>query len=141
MTKIRISISAILVWLLLPLLFQSEGIFLLLTLMCSILHELFHLAAFHCCGAKAQEITIFPFGISVQRSALLEISGKQEIFCALAGPLCNFFLAGGAWLFPTATEPLRSFLLYCNLSLAIINLLPVLPLDGGRIFYFILTCP
>jgi Zn-dependent protease len=62
---------------------------------------------------------------------------------AVAGPLMNFFLAWLAALvmpspdFPTATEALaQQFLVYfmlSNLVLGLFNLLPVPPLDGGRI--------
>ena len=62
---------------------------------------------------------------------------------ASAGPLMNFFLAWLAALviplaeFPTATEGvIQQFLLYfmlSNLVLGLFNLLPIPPLDGGRI--------
>jgi Zn-dependent protease len=62
---------------------------------------------------------------------------------AIAGPLMNFFLAWLAALFipitdaPTVTQDVvQQFLLYfmlCNLVLGLFNLLPIPPLDGGRI--------
>jgi Zn-dependent protease len=62
---------------------------------------------------------------------------------AIAGPLMNFFLAWLAALvipttdFPTATQAvIQQFLLYfmlSNLVLGLFNLLPIPPLDGGRI--------
>jgi len=62
---------------------------------------------------------------------------------AIAGPAMNFFLAwAGRPVIPTADalsgtqEVLQQFLLYfmlCNLVLGLFNLLPIPPLDGGRI--------
>lgn len=62
---------------------------------------------------------------------------------ASAGPLMNFFLAWLAALvipltdFPTATQAvIQQFMLYfilCNIVLGLFNLLPIPPLDGGRI--------
>jgi Zn-dependent protease len=62
---------------------------------------------------------------------------------ATAGPLMNFFLAWLAALvmptpdFPTATQAIvQQFLIYfmlSNLVLGLFNLLPIPPLDGGRI--------
>jgi Zn-dependent protease len=62
---------------------------------------------------------------------------------AIAGPAMNFFLAWlAALVIPTADalsgmqEVIQQFLLYfmlCNLVLGLFNLLPIPPLDGGRI--------
>jgi Zn-dependent protease len=70
---------------------------------------------------------------------------------AIAGPLMNFFLAWLAALvmpeadIPTATQVVvQQFLFYfilCNLVLGLFNLLPIPPLDGGRIAVGLLPLP
>lgn len=94
------------------------------------LHEAGHLIVL--CGEKTEisYIKIEPFGITIRfRDRLTKNPGK-EIISAFAGPLTNFILALLALII--AKERLKFFIL-ANLSMGIFNLLPIYPLDGGRI--------
>lgn len=68
----------------------------------------------------------------------------DQVLIAFAGPLAQFILFGLVWLLVRFAPPLppNSFLsygvliyvaLYCNLVWPLLNLLPILPLDGGQI--------
>lgn len=93
------------------------------------LHELGHCGALRLFGGSLHRIKI---GIS---GAVLEASGLTpgaEIICLLAGPLAGLFPLMVARIFPTIA--------ICGLVQSAYNLLPVYPLDGGKILrLFILT--
>ncbi len=106
---------------------------------CAILHEVGHVAAYRICGTKMESITLLPFGICAVPKNPLQITPANEVFCAGAGPAVNLLITALllALPFPAKSETVR-YLLYCNGALLLINLLPVLPLDGGRILYYAL---
>ena len=104
---------------------------------CALLHELAHAAAAAKIGFAATEIVLMPYGATLTAD-LDGACAKDEIFIALAGPFCNLatavlFLALW-WCFP-ALYPYTETAFTASLSLALCNLLPALPLDGGRVVH------
>jgi Zn-dependent protease/CBS domain-containing protein len=104
---------------------------------CVLAHELGHTAVSIALGQPVNRVVIFLLG------GVSEIEGeirrpRDELFIALAGPLVSLLLAGGAWAgfaaVDDATIPsvLLALLMWSNLVVAVFNLLPGLPLDGGR---------
>jgi CBS domain-containing protein len=83
-------------------------------------------------------ITLFVFG-GVARIGHDPERPAQEFNIAIAGPLASALLAGGFWLggraFPTQefVGALCGWLAPINLMLAVFNLIPGFPLDGGRL--------
>jgi Zn-dependent protease len=102
-------------------------------------HELSHSVVAHFYKIRVDSITLFVFG-GVARITKEAPAALQEFNIAVAGPLSSLFLSGLFYLltlrFPygTMVGALATWLWEINLTLALFNLLPGFPLDGGRIF-------
>lgn len=139
MTQFKFHISTLLLLLfpLLNLMTWSQTAVLWLS---AALHEFGHIFAFTACGAPPERVEVFPFGICALPGDTLKLTPKQEIFCAAAGPTVNLLIAAATAALPfSLSNETARYTLYCNLSLMILNLLPILPLDGGRILYYTLA--
>jgi len=102
-------------------------------------HELSHSMVARLYKIRVVSITLFVFG-GVARIGREPAKAMQEFNIAIAGPIASFFLAAGfyglAMFFPYSqmTGALATWLWQTNAALALFNLLPGFPLDGGRIF-------
>jgi Zn-dependent protease len=114
---------------------------------CVVLHELGH------------SFTAMHFGIGVRRILLMPIGGMaefesiprqpaREFLITLAGPAVNFAIAAVLWMvvgltrgsdFPITAAGFAQLLLRANLIMGFFNLLPVFPMDGGRILRALLA--
>jgi Zn-dependent protease len=108
-------------------------------------HEVTHALAARACGVPVKRLTLFLFGgiTDVERAPA---SPRSEVIAALVAPLTNALL-GAAFLglavvlearpTPTNTLPMLGFLVLwlgaANVALAVWNLVPAFPLDGGRL--------
>ncbi|MCQ2559349.1 MAG: M50 family metallopeptidase [Clostridia bacterium] len=102
-----------------------------------LLHELAHIGAAYRLGLRFSEIELLPFGGVAKTEEELALDPGREALVALAGPASNFLLIALAWgghnYHFWSWESCR-FFWHLNLSMAVFNLLPLLPLDGGRIY-------
>jgi Zn-dependent protease len=104
-----------------------------------VLHELGHSIVAQRYSIVVRRITLFIFG-GVSEIASEPPSSGSEFWIAIAGPIVSFLLAGIFALmqpFVSAAQPLLAlvkYLAYINATLALFNLIPGFPLDGGRIF-------
>ena len=107
---------------------------LLMTFGSVLLHELGHALVARRLGVRIIGIDLHFFG-GAAKMASMPSRPRDEILIAAAGPAVSFVLAGlGALLYlPTGVAALGYFA-YINLILGGFNLLPALPMDGGRIF-------
>lgn len=103
-------------------------------------HELAHSLVAQANGIPVASITLFIFGGVAQIRREAHRPGV-EFWMALAGPLSSLVLGalfGIAWLFTRGisgpTMAIASYLAQVNLLLALFNLIPGFPLDGGRVF-------
>lgn len=108
----------------------------------AIIHELGHLLAGLLLGMKPEKVEIMPYGVSIafkllpndynkkiKRGSKLEI---KKILVALAGPITNVIIIF-ILLQMNINVVGALMILYSNLLLILFNLLPIYPLDGGRI--------
>ncbi|MBO5248205.1 MAG: hypothetical protein J6B54_02775 [Clostridia bacterium] len=100
-------------------------------------HEAAHIAAYRICGTKMERIVLLPFGICAGPQNPIRITPASEVFCAAAGPTANLLITVLLLALPVSVgnETVR-YLLYCNGALFLVNGLPILPLDGGRMVYY-----
>lgn len=125
---------------LLPLLIWAATGYLIpgiLSFVSVLVHEFGHLVAAKQLGFTPKEVELLPFGGVARLEENLALDPAAEMRIALAGPWTNLLLIGAAVLlrplFPTIH--LYEFFLQVNISLALFNLLPALPLDGGRVYH------
>lgn len=114
---------------------------LLQAILALLMHEAAHAAAAIAFGCRLRSVEFYPFG-GVMRLGGRHISADAEWCIAAAGPVMSFIAAGVAalacYVSPRAGARVEPFLTF-NLTLAAVNLLPALPLDGGRIVRFALA--
>jgi len=101
-----------------------------------LIHELGHVASAIGFGWTIREVQLLPFGgvVEVEEAGALPV--REEMWVAAAGPLQNAWLAAAGWLAGQAgwLDPEWSaFFVRSNLLLGLFNLLPILPLDGGKL--------
>ena len=132
------------------------GVLLICSLfVCLTLHELGHGIVAQRFGLSVREILLLPIG-GVARLTSEPRKALHELWIALAGPAINFLIAGALWLalrpyraslslsdLSGTTEPslvgLLRALFWGNAVLALFNMLPALPMDGGRVFRALLS--
>jgi Zn-dependent protease/CBS domain-containing protein len=119
-------------------------LFALALFACVILHEFGHALMAKRFGIKTRDITLYPMG----GVAMFEgrMKPNQELWIALAGPMVNIVLSvllgiyfvavHGSIQFPSRdmlASGLLPALFMANIGLAVFNLLPAFPMDGGRV--------
>lgn len=135
------------------------GVLLVLSLFaCVVLHELGHGLVAQRFGVGVREIVLLPIG-GVARLLSEPKKPLHELLIALAGPVVNVIIAAGLFvalrgsglplfdldtaqqhsLATPSTRSLLVLLFYGNVLLAAFNMLPALPMDGGRVLRALLS--
>lgn len=103
-----------------------------------LIHELAHALSAKAFGWPGAKITLNLWGGHTQFSSFDATPGRSLVV-AMAGPAANFVIAGAGYVLLQVIEPvgvlalLWGILVWANLLVAIFNVLPGLPLDGGRL--------
>ncbi len=120
-----------------------------LLFLCVLCHEFGHAIAARTFGVRTLDVTLYPVGGIARLESTLGVP-RQELVIAAAGPLVNLLLAMGFFIWSlvngynpgssiSVQSPLPVSLLWLNLALAAFNLLPVFPMDGGRVLRALLA--
>lgn len=109
-----------------------------------VLHELGHALTARRFGVRTRDIMLLPIG-GVASLEHMPRSSREELWIAIAGPLVNLAIAAATFLLLSLfggvlggevgalAQSFLSSLMWANLGLAIFNLIPAFPMDGGRV--------
>jgi Zn-dependent protease/CBS domain-containing protein len=126
-------------------------VFIILLFVCVLAHEFGHILAARAYGIETPDVTLLPIG-GVARLARIPEEPIQELLIALAGPAVNVAIAvvllvlTGSQAEPTQLAAVESSkfaladrLTVVNLFLALFNMIPAFPMDGGRVLRALLA--
>jgi stage IV sporulation protein FB len=126
-------------------------LFMILLFLCVLAHEFGHVFAARGFGVNTPDVTLLPIGGVARLERIPEEPG-QEFVVAIAGPLVNVVIALALIAFAGADLSAKNLaavesaqvsmvdrLAAVNLFLAVFNLIPAFPMDGGRILRSLLS--
>jgi Zn-dependent protease/CBS domain-containing protein len=126
-------------------------LFMLLLFACVLAHEFGHIFTARAFGIATPDVTLLPIG-GVARLERIPEEPREEFLIAIAGPLVNVAIAFGLVLLAGArlkagdltvmespNVSLVDRLAAVNLFLALFNMIPAFPMDGGRVLRALLA--
>jgi Zn-dependent protease/CBS domain-containing protein len=129
----------------------SGLLFMILLFACVLAHEFGHILTARAFGVSTPDVTLLPIG-GVARLERIPEEPMQEFLIAIAGPLVNVVIAialvvllgadlgsGNLAAVESTQHGLADKLASVNLFLALFNLIPAFPMDGGRVLRALLA--
>ena len=105
-----------------------------------LLHELSHTLAAYLIGLKISQISLYPFGVNLKLKNKIVASISEEILLYLCGPAVNVVISlASLYLSKSISSELIVFCYRVNTVLFFMNILPLMPLDGGCILKRIIS--
>ncbi|MHA0857072.1 M50 family metallopeptidase [Paenibacillus sp. CMAA1364] len=100
-----------------------------------LIHEMGHLTAAVLLGIKVLSVKLLPFGGVVTMEEHGKLTALKEIVIAVAGPLQNAIMVtiGMVMITLWGEDEYISYIIQGNIIIGLFNLLPIPPLDGGKI--------
>ena len=102
----------------------------------TLVHELAHMLMGIVLKLRPKELNVNPFGFSILFETY-EKSEKKKFLVAISGPLANIVVALLIYFINPKNE-WRELIIYSNVLIGLFKLIPIYPLDGGRILKSIL---
>lgn len=133
---VRIAVSNILLVLLLVYIWAGLALEVLIVFAIVVIHELSHAFVAHRFGIELTEVELLPFGGVARFAELIELDPATEVAVAAAGPASSILLGLVAHLASMGLGQFKDVLRFAadsSFMVAAFNILPILPLDGGRI--------
>lgn len=98
------------------------------------IHELGHMTAGILLKLKPKSLNLMPVGISItfETYGYKKLIEVKKILIAASGPLTNLIICV-ITAFLRLDQQIKELIIYSNILIAIFNLMPLYPLDGGRI--------
>ena len=130
---------------------MASLVFMVLLFACVLAHEFGHIFTARAFGVPTPDVTLLPIG-GVARLARIPEEPREEFLIAIAGPLVNVVIAFGLVLIAgarlkagdlaimdSANVSLVDRLAAVNIFLALFNMIPAFPMDGGRVLRALLA--
>lgn len=115
---------------------------LFLLMLIVFIHEMGHAISAHFFSWRIKTVMLLPFGGVAEVDEHGNRSLKQEFIVVLSGPIQHLWLQGAAHLlFVTNVVNIDDYHLFTfyNVSILLFNLLPVWPLDGGKLLFILFS--
>jgi Zn-dependent protease/CBS domain-containing protein len=149
--RIHVTFLLLLAWIWLDSYFASGTaaasralVFIVAVFACVVAHEFGHVLVARLFGVHTPDITLYPFG-GIARLNTMPQAPMQEFLIAIAGPVVNVIIAAalilvgarltstGVGAFSNEQVDLASRVATANVILAVFNMIPAFPMDGGRV--------
>lgn len=107
-----------------------------------LVHELGHVIVARGYGWTIREVKLLPFGGVAEVEDTGGLPAKEEAVVVLAGPLQNVWMGAAAWGMGQLgwwDSEWAAYVLQANIMIGLFNLLPILPLDGGKLLQVVLS--
>lgn len=126
----RIKLHLLCIPLVFVMIFSGQLAYYAIILFSLLWHEAGHLVAAVMCGVKVKSCVITPYGGEIQFENPAVVQASSLLWIALGGPIATIIGIGLAFLMP---DLLATKLINVQLVLLAVNIVPIIPLDGGRI--------
>ena len=139
-TRLQIDLALLLMPLIAALLGEGAAAAMLMVSLSA--HEAAHLAVARCAGLSVPSVRLTPFGGAIRLDNPYAAPPGRVALTAAAGPAANLLLAvlsAALCQWKLLSPALCALCLQTNALLVLFNLLPALPMDGGRILCALLS--
>ncbi|MGG3888714.1 M50 family metallopeptidase [Metabacillus fastidiosus] len=115
----------------------------LLLLLIIFIHEMGHAISAHFFSWRIKSVMLLPFGGVAEVEEHGNRPLKEELIVVISGPLQHIWLQATAfclWKFGIVSVADYELFTFYNLSILLFNLLPIWPLDGGKLLFILFSC-